>query len=127
MIVKALVKQMQSKIEIIACPILREANGLAMSSRNALLSVDEREVAALIPKLMQEAKKIAFAKGISEAKQFIKQETDKVAIMKLEYFEICDTETLEELLDLNTNKKAIALIAVFVGKIRLIDNLNYLI
>lgn len=124
MIVKALVKQIGAKTEIIVCPILREQSGLAMSSRNELLSVDERDTASLIPKLMQEAKKIALDKGIAAAKQFIKQETDKVAIMKLEYFEICDAETLEEILNLNSEKTAIALIAVFVGKIRLIDNLK---
>jgi pantoate--beta-alanine ligase len=124
MIVKALVKLIGAKTEIIVCPILREHSGLAMSSRNELLSVDERDTASLIPKLMLEAKKIALDKGIAAAKQFIKLETDKVAIMKLEYFEICDAETLEEILNLNSKKKAIALIAVFVGKIRLIDNLK---
>ncbi|MDP3556063.1 MAG: pantoate--beta-alanine ligase [Bacteroidota bacterium] len=124
MIVKALIKQMNSTIEIIACPILREADGLAMSSRNALLSSEEREIAALIPKLMNEAKNIAKKDGITTAKLFIQQETNKISLMKLDYFEICNAGTLEEMTDLKSGKKAIALIALFVGKIRLIDNLE---
>ncbi|MDO8999329.1 MAG: pantoate--beta-alanine ligase [Bacteroidota bacterium] len=124
MIVKALIKQMNSTIEIIACPILREADGLAMSSRNALLSSQEREIAALVPKLMNEAKNIVKKDGITTAKLFIQQETNKISLMKLDYFEICNAGTLEEMTDLKSGKKAIALIALFVGKIRLIDNLE---
>jgi pantoate--beta-alanine ligase len=103
---------------------LREADGLAMSSRNTLLNKEEREIASLLPKLMLEAQKIAKEKSISAAKLFIKEETEKVPLMKLDYFEICDAETLEEILEITSEKKAIALIALFVGKIRLIDNLQ---
>jgi len=124
MIIKALVKQMGSSIEIVSCPILREADGLAMSSRNTLLTSEGREIASLIPKLMWEAKKIVKEKSISAAKLFIEEETKKVSLMKLDYFEICDAETLEGLSEINSQKKAIALIAIFVGKIRLIDNLQ---
>jgi pantoate--beta-alanine ligase len=124
MIIKALVKQMGSSIEIVSCSILREADGLAMSSRNTLLTSEEREIASLVPKLMLEAQKIAKEKSITAAKLFIKEETEKVPLMKLDYFEICDAETLEEILEITSEKKAIALIAIFVGKIRLIDNLQ---
>jgi len=124
MIIKALVKQMGSSIEIVSCPILREADGLAMSSRNTLLTSEEREIASHIPKLMLEAKKITKEKGTAAAKLYIEEETKKVSIMKLDYFEICNAETLEEISDINPAKKTIALIALFVGKIRLIDNLQ---
>lgn len=124
MIIKALVKQMGSSIEIVSCPILREADGLAMSSRNTLLTSEEREIASHIPKLMLEAKKITKEKGTAAAKLYIEEETKKVSIMKLDYFEICNAETLEEISDINSAKKTIALIALFVGKIRLIDNLQ---
>ncbi|MBA3679941.1 MAG: pantoate--beta-alanine ligase [Bacteroidetes bacterium] len=122
MIIKALVKQMHSPIEIVNCPILREADGVAMSSRNALLNEEERNIAALIPKFMLQAKELALIKGIDAAKEFVMNEVSKIALMKLEYFEICDSE-LKKLTDINTTKNAVALIAVFVGKIRLIDNL----
>lgn len=124
MIIKALVKQMNSNIEIVNCPILREADGLAMSSRNTLLSKEEREIASLVPKIMQEAKQIALTTGINEAKQFVSDEILKIQDMKLEYYEICDAD-LNELTDTKQVKNAIALIAVFVGKIRLIDNIMF--
>ncbi len=122
MVIKALVAQMHSGIEIVNCPILREADGLAMSSRNMLLSDEERKIAALVPKLMQQAKQIALNNGINDAKQFIINEVSKVPVMKLDYFEICDAD-LREISKINPSVKAVALIAVFVGKIRLIDNL----
>jgi len=122
MIIKALVKQMHSPIEIVNCPILREADGLAMSSRNALLNEEERRIASLVPKIMQEAKHIAVSNGVKRAKDFVNAEVLKVPVMKLEYFEICDAE-LNEIDKIDPSIKAVALIAVFVGKIRLIDNL----
>jgi len=123
MIVKALVKQMGSEIEIISCPILREADGLAMSSRNALLTKNEREIAGLVPKIMNAAKKLIHENGIAEAKLFIQKEVAKISIMKLDYFEVCNAENLKTVTDVNSTKTAIALIAIYVGKIRLIDNL----
>ena len=125
MIVKALVQQMQSPIEIIACPILRESDGLAMSSRNALLSAEERKIAGLVPKMMQEAKQITLQNGISAAKLFIEQEVGKQPLMKLDYFEVCDAETLKLIAQLNESKQHVAVIACFVGKTRLIDNLVF--
>jgi pantoate--beta-alanine ligase len=123
LIVKALVKQMGSDIEVISCPILREPDGLAMSSRNALLSPEERKTAGKVPQIMEQAKRIALDKGIEASKTYVKNETASVPGMKLDYYEICDTDTLKAVSDLPPGKKAISLIALFVGKIRLIDNL----
>ncbi len=124
MVVKALVKQMNSKIEIIACPILREADGLAMSSRNALLSEDERQIASIIPKLMMQAKMTVNKNGIEAAKAIVIKQLSELKQVKLDYYEICSANTLCALDDFHKNEKAISLIAVFVGKIRLIDNLE---
>ncbi len=123
MIVKALIEQMHSSIEILACPILREKDGLAMSSRNALLNAEERRVAGLIPALLQKAKDIAQSNGIKSAKAFIAKETNLHRLMKLDYYEICDAETLNILSTMESRRKSISLIALYVGKIRLIDNL----
>jgi pantoate--beta-alanine ligase len=123
MIVKALVKQMNSTIEIIACPILRETDGLAMSSRNTLLNADERKAASAVPEIMQKAKKLAETQGIIAAKTLVNQVFSQIANTKLDYYEICNPHTLEILSDLKPGEKAVAVIAVFVGKIRLIDNL----
>lgn len=122
MVVKSLVKQLNLSVEIVACPILREPDGLAMSSRNMRLSAEERIVAGMVPDMMQQANRIVKEKGISEAKSFIVNLVSKVSIMKLDYFEICDADTLESLSEYTSQQKSVSLIAVFVGKIRLIDN-----
>ena len=122
MVVKDLVKQLNLPVEIVACPILRELDGLAMSSRNTRLTAEERDIAALIPKWMQEAIDIVKEKGIDAAKAFIQERVSIVPIMKLDYYEVCDAETLKPIEQIKPDQKAISLIAVFVGKIRLIDN-----
>ncbi len=124
MVIKALVKQLNLPITIVACPIIREADGLAMSSRNMRLIKEEREAAKLIPLLLNEAKALLNAgKPISEIKGFISQKLAQNPIYKLDYFEICNPNTLQILHDQNEVKSGIALIACFVGNIRLIDNL----
>ena len=122
MIVRTLVKQLKLPVEIISCPILREDDGLAMSSRNMLLTPEERKIASLVPKMMEGARDIAKQIGVSAAKLYILNEVAQVPLMKLDYYEVCDTETLEPLTALKPNQQAISLIAVFVGNIRLIDN-----
>ena len=124
MIVKALVKQMNSGIEIIACPILREPDGLAMSSRNALLNEEERKVAALIPKLMQEANKQVKTHGVDTARMFVEKEISLNPLMKLDYYAVCNANDLAPVTSILPNTPLVSLIAVFVGKIRLIDNLQ---
>lgn len=122
MIVKQMVKQSHIPVEIISCPILREEDGLAMSSRNVRLSLDERKLASHIPKMMQEANLIAKKQSIENAKLFIQNFVSQFPIMKLDYYEICDVDTLEPISILSENKQSVALIALFVGNIRLIDN-----
>lgn len=122
MVVKSLVKQLNLEVEIIACPILREADGLAMSSRNVRLNEQERLEAAAIPEMMKLGNQILKLYGIAEAKKYISSVVATIPNMKLEYYEVCDAETLELLSEFNSSKKAVSLIAVFVGSIRLIDN-----
>ncbi|MES2762496.1 MAG: pantoate--beta-alanine ligase [Bacteroidota bacterium] len=122
MVVKELVKQLQLPVEIVACPILREPDGLAMSSRNTRLSAEERKTAALIPKIMNEAKILITEKGITYAKLFVEEQIRKQPTMKLEYYEVCDAETLESLNEFDPSVKSVSLIAAVVGNIRLIDN-----
>ena len=123
LIVKALVKQMASFVEIVSCPILREPDGLAMSSRNVLLSPSERLIAGNIPKIMAEAKTLIPVLGVAKAKEYVKQSCETIPQIKLEYYEVCDTESLVTFSDTDKPIHSVALIALFVGKIRLIDNL----
>lgn len=122
MVVKALVKQLQLPTEIVPCPILREQDGLAMSSRNVRLNEEERHVAAHIPVMMQAACAIVKEQGIAAAKTYIGEEVKKQPLMKLDYYEVCNADTLKLLERYESSEKAISLIAVFVGNVRLIDN-----
>jgi len=123
MVVKELVKQLNLPVEIISCPILREIDGLAMSSRNIRLNDQERIIASLIPKMMVQASIIVKTQGINESKQFVEDITSKVTNMKLDYFEVCNSLSLKKLDFYEIDSPTILLIALFVGKIRLIDNL----
>jgi pantoate--beta-alanine ligase len=120
MIVRSMVKQLGLQVQIITCPIVREPDGLAMSSRNMLLSAEEREHAALIPQWMQKAKALFGKIASEEIKDQIRKEIE-ASPLKLEYFEICDRDTLEPI-NGKEAKNAVALIAVYDGPIRLIDN-----
>lgn len=123
MVVKELVKQLNMPIEIISCPILREADGLAMSSRNIRLNDQERIIASLIPKIVLKASIIVKTQGINESKQFVEEITSKITDMKLDYFEVCDSSSLKKINKFDATSPTILLIALFVGKTRLIDNL----
>lgn len=123
MVIKTLVKQMKSGIRIVSCPVLRDPDGLAMSSRNMLLNEEERRVAAKIPAMMQMARSIAQFEGIKAAKAYVVATVENEPLMKLDYYEICDADDLEVLKELHPSQQAISLAAIYVGKIRLIDNL----
>ncbi|MCE3258899.1 MAG: pantoate--beta-alanine ligase [Bacteroidetes bacterium] len=123
MVIRELVKMLQYKIDIVACPTLRESDGLAMSSRNTLLTPEEREAAKIIPRIMNSVKDLK-AKGndIRAIKEIVAGQL-KSDIYKLDYFAICDAESLKELNSFSEARRYVTLIACFVGRIRLIDNI----
>lgn len=123
-IVKKLVSNYNIPVEIIGCDIYREPNGLAMSSRNERLSKEEREKAAVIYKILKEAKKQFGTKSASEVTKWVTNEFKKHPLFQLEYFEIADEETLHTCKRKSTHKKYRGFIAVFVNNIRLIDNIS---
>jgi pantoate--beta-alanine ligase len=123
LVIKKLVEQLNLKVEIVACDILREPDGLAMSSRNTLLSAEERKAASLIPKLMQEAKTLSKTIPLAEVKNKLLAEVVINPILKADYIEFCDADTLQSVSKIKPNQKIICLAAIFSGKIRLIDNL----
>jgi pantoate--beta-alanine ligase len=124
MIVKSLVRQLGMAIKIVPCPSKRETDGLAMSSRNALLSPEERKTASVVPQIMAKAAEEARANGIIKAKELVNKIVSGQTLMKLDYFEICDADDLTPLKNLARDQHAVALIAVYVGRIRLIDNIT---
>ena len=125
-VIKNLVKQMDSDIKIVPCPIVREPDGLAMSSRNRLLVPDIRKAAPAIYKAISEASKM-FKKGeIREIKQFVSESIASTGKLEVEYFEIVDDTELEPLTqnaDIINSRKYFGCVAVKAGKIRLIDNI----
>lgn len=124
LIIKALTKQLNLKVIIVPCAILREKDGLAMSSRNMLLNPAEREAAAIIPQLLSDAKSLLKAgKNMQEVKGLLESKLSKNQIYKLDYLELCNASDLNSINSLNKSGESIILIACFVGKIRLIDNL----
>ena len=110
-------------VTIIGCPIYREANGLAMSSRNERLSSESRKKAALIYKTLKEAKVFFQNHSANETQEFVVQTFEKNPSFDLEYFEIADERNLLPCKKKNKNKKYRGFIAVFIDKVRLIDNI----
>ena len=111
-------------IEIVPCPIIREKDGLAMSSRNMLLTPSQRESAKLISQMLFRAKELVDIFSVKELKQFVIDTINQDPNLKVEYFEIADADTLLPIEDWQYSRKPIALIAVYDGDIRLIDNIE---
>jgi pantoate--beta-alanine ligase len=123
-IVKKLVSKYHLPVTIVGCPIYREANGLAMSSRNERLSETEREEASVIFKTIQEAKTIFKSKSAQKATQWVENQFKKYPKFELEYFIIADETQLLTCVRKNKSKNYRAFIAVFVNNIRLIDTIS---
>ena len=126
-VIKALVKQTGSKVRIIGNPIIREKDGLAMSSRNCLLEPEIRRHAGIIYKTISEVTDMVKNTGISEIKSYVTGSINKVQGFNVEYFEIVDEDELIPLAtrtDLKKGKRYFGCIAVKAGKIRLIDNIQ---
>lgn len=123
LIVKKMVEQLAMPVEIVPCPILREPDGLAMSSRNMLLTAAERKAASLIPQIMQMARQQFGTMPVAELKNKMLEEVRKEPLLKPDYIAFCDAETLESVSEVRPGQKIICLAAIFSGKIRLIDNM----
>ncbi|MFC2113962.1 pantoate--beta-alanine ligase [Bacteroidota bacterium] len=110
-------------VSIISCPIIREKDGLAMSSRNLLLSDEERKFAPTIYKCLEEAKDKLKIQTIDAVQHWAREELKKSKLVEFEYFEIRDARDLSKIEQLQTGMKIVIVTALRVGKIRLIDNI----
>jgi pantoate--beta-alanine ligase len=123
-IVKKMVEKNQIPVNVVGCPIFREDNQLAMSSRNERLTPEERKKASMIYKTLTEAKEI-FAKESPETTiDFVENAFKNNEMFQLEYFVIADESTLLPIDHKSNDKKYRAFIAVFVNSIRLIDTIS---
>ena len=123
-IIKKLVEKENFSINIVECPIFREENGLAMSSRNERLSPNDRNAAAIIYKTLLEVKHKFASESLSEIVLWVNQVFENQPDFKLDYFEIADETTLQSCETKNPDQKWRAFIAVFVNNIRLIDTIS---
>ncbi|ABQ03859.1 pantoate--beta-alanine ligase [Flavobacterium johnsoniae] len=123
-IVKKLVEKNNLPVNIVGCPIFREDNLLAMSSRNERLTPEERKEAAIIYKTLTEAKEIFQNSTPAETIQFVEDAFKDNKRFELEYFVIADESTLLSIDHKIKDKKYRAFIAVFVNSIRLIDTIS---
>jgi pantoate--beta-alanine ligase len=123
-IVKKMVEKNNLPVNVIGCPIFRESNNLAMSSRNERLSLQERKDAAIIYQTLIAAKNKFPNNSASKITEWVKKEFEKNKPFTLEYFEIADEATLSTCIRKNKNKKYRAFIAVFINNIRLIDTIS---
>lgn len=124
-IIREMVKQLGLSLEIIACPIVREADGLALSSRNARLTDSQRKKAVTISKVLFESRNFAPSKPIAELTDWVIDNVNKESELRVEYFEIVDGNTLQPVLDWNQTDYIVGCITVFCGEVRLIDNIRY--
>lgn len=123
LIVNKLAELLKFPISIIGCPISRDENGLALSSRNSRLSTDDRLHASVIYKNLLLAKDQLFTTEIASIKASVQEFFLNDPKMELEYFEIVEADNLESTSKINKNTKYRALIAVHISNVRLIDNI----
>jgi pantoate--beta-alanine ligase len=117
---------MDYPIEIVPCPIIREPDGLAMSSRNQLLTPECRNAAPIICQTLKKAKSMAGNAGLDEIISFVSDTINSNPCLKLEYFQMVETASLKPLNSFPVKSAVTACIAVKAGAIRLIDNIDFI-
>lgn len=122
-LIRAMVQQEQIPVEIVGCPIIRESDGLAMSSRNMRLTPDERQQALAINRVLYYILTAIDQSDPSELSVRGFELLTKSAGLRPEYFTIVNARTFEPLATWPTNDDSVALVAAYVGEIRLIDNM----
>ena len=126
-VIRVMVKDLKFPVQICACPIVRENDGLALSSRNALLSEDERTLAVNISRVLFVSKAFAASHTIGETQKFVVDTLNSLEGLEVEYYEIVDGITLQPVANWNETDSIVGCITVFCGSrpVRLIDNIRY--
>ena len=126
-VIKAMVADLKIPVTICPCPIVREADGLALSSRNALLSADERNLAVNISKILFASKEFATNHTVNETLSFVVNSINAHEGLEVEYYEIVDGDSLQKVSSWNESDSIVGCITVYCGQlpVRLIDNIRY--
>ena len=124
-VIRRMVEDLKMDINIVACPVIREESGLARSSRNTLLSDDERQLAAHIYRVLSESRKKQMS--VAETHDFVVSEIDAIEGLKVQYFSIVDGLTLADVSTWDDAESVVGCITVYCGAvpIRLIDHIRY--
>ena len=126
-VVKAMVRHLQLAVQIVECPIVREDDGLAKSSRNTLLAPNERAIAPNIYKALKNSLEYAKSHTLAETHDYVVSTINAVDALEVEYFSIVDGNTLQDVTDWEDSPYIVGCITVYCGKvpIRLIDHIKY--
>lgn len=124
-IIREMVARMEYKVKIVGCSIVREEDGLALSSRNKRLSTEERENALNISRILLKSRNFAMSHTVGETQKMVESAIADVPGLRLEYFQIVDGDTLQEIYDWEETSYVVGCITVFCGEVRLIDNIKY--
>jgi pantoate--beta-alanine ligase len=124
-VIRRMVDDLKFNIQIVPCPVIREESGLAMSSRNTLLTDEERLLAANIYRVLQESK--ALGKSVLETQQYVVDELNSIPGLEVQYYSIVDGYTLADVSSWDEAESVVGCITVFCGStpIRLIDHIRY--
>lgn len=126
-VVRAMMRDLDYKFQLVPCPIVRETSGLALSSRNALMSEDERVLATNIYRTLRESVVFSQAHNVAETQQFVVNQLNALEGLEVEYYEIVNGETLQTVTSWEDAAQIQGCITVFCGArpVRLIDNISY--
>jgi len=124
-IIREMVRQMEYPLQIVGCPIVREADGLALSSRNTRLSASERKTALGISRTLFASVEYAKNHTLAETKAYVEQGIAAIDGLELEYYEIVDGRSLQSVEQWSDADEIVGCITVFCGEVRLIDNIRY--
>lgn len=126
-VIKAMVRYLQFPVNIVECPIVRDKSGLALSSRNQLLSEQERKLATNIFKYLDESRALAKEQTVEQVHDYVVDGINAIEGLKVEYFEIVDGNTLLSVSSWNDSDYVVGCITVYCGAVpvRLIDHIKY--
>lgn len=124
-IIREMVRQLKFPLQIVGCHIVREEDGLALSSRNARLSAEERQQALKISQTLFASRDYAKSHTVAETQKFVEDAIEAAPGLRLEYFELVDGNTLQKIANWEDTSYAVGCITVFCGEVRLIDNIKY--
>ena len=124
-VIRKMTKDLGLDLDIVQVPIIREESGLAMSSRNMRLSEKEKADAVAISKALFESKEKMNIMPLSEVRQWVIDTVNSVDALEVEYFDIVDGDTMQDVENWNDSQYIVGCITVYCGEVRLLDNIIY--